>query len=943
MSNRLLLFIALFLLNAATLMAQPSGTGIANRMGENINRGPSLDKIEEKADEAFEEEDYYQAMDYYNRVITADSSRIHSIKGFAKASFAHSAYFQAKWANTRILQLEPDNADAQLALAEIYYREGRYSDAREIYSEYLLNPNNKPSDKLQLATKGIQSTDWALIEKDRSEYSSEAILLDTSENSVNTTHSEYMNWPRMDGTFLFSSYRFEQKDRSNRYRDRFQVKVMEAEPRTDAPSLYKATSEDFNDTKKHTMHPTISRSGDLMIYALGEFINSADIRSHLYMRRKQPNGQWGAAEKLPPSINMEGYTATEPNLGMAPGQSEEVLYFVSDRPGGKGGRDIWYVLLMPNGAMTEPANLTQLNTTVDDVTPFYHSKTGRLYYSTMGQQTLGGFDVYESVGNGLNWGAPKHLSSPVNSSANDVFFTLTDDAKTAYLSSNRLGSYNISEEACCYDIFQVPLVLPQMVAVTFNALTRDSLARTNIRLYELVDGRPVLRDSAMTIGVPYHPFSVKPGKTYIVIADRPGYGSDTTELIPPRTVWPGVISSNLYLTPMKVDLVAKVYDKKTKEPIPGATARFVDLGPVGRTIPKGGGGEVGTVSTNTAGNDYYYNLEYDHKYMVYVSKNGYTVDSTIVSTEGMRTTQTLYRDLYINKGLALEALVFDNTSIENPVPISGVTFDLSLAPQKEDPSLIETQLRPVDNQYKNLISYGLRYRIIVSKEGYSSDTVFFNAPAMSIKAFDVVKQELNIHSLKLPDYLPIRLYFDNDRPDRRSQSTTTTTLYSQTYFAYYPKKDTFVYEYTKILGGGDRELGRLELEQFFEDSVKGEWNRLRTFTEVLFEKLSRGEHVEITLKGFASKRAATDYNKKLTARRIMSVKNHFAEFDGALLDKFVQSGQLVITEEPNGENSSRETIKEPLTSETRNSVFSPAASKERRVEIIGIEFKGKKE
>jgi tetratricopeptide (TPR) repeat protein len=927
-----------FALLTLCLMAQPASTGFGNRMGDNLDRGPSLDKIEEKAAESLEEGDEYQAMEYYYRVLSADSNRVSALRGYAKAAYAHAALPQAKWANQRLLALIPNDPDAQFALADIYFSEGRYDEAKEIYNEYLLNTQGQTPDKVQAAQRGVASADWALAEKDKSEFDTEAILLDTSKNSVNTTHSEYMNWPRTDGTFLFSSYRFEfENDRGDKHRNRYLVKVMEATPESGNDGLYDANTTDFNAEKRHTMHPTYNATGDVMYYAEGDFVNSAEIRSQLYVRRKRPDGTWSAGEKLPPGINVDGYTATEPNVGKAPGSNQEVLYFVSDRPGGKGKRDIWYSFILPNGALTEPANLTAVNTVGDDVTPFYHNATGKLYFSTAGQQTLGGFDVYETVGQGLEWTPARHLAAPVNSSANDVFFTITSDARTAYLSSNRLGSSNISEEACCYDIFQVPLILPQMVAVTFNADTRDSLPNTNIRLYELVDGKPVLRDSAMGIKVPFHPFSVKPGKSYIVVADKPGFKSDTTELIPPRTVWPGILSANLYLPPMKVDLVAKVYDKRSKEPIPGATARFVDLGPVGTLTSKG----AGTVSSNSVGNDYHYDLRFEHRYMVYVSKNGYTIDSTEVSTAGLRETQTLYRDLYILRGLNLEALVFDNTAANNPAPISGVKFELSEAPRSGEIKPLASEIRPLDNQFNSVLEYSQRYRIIASKEGFSSDTVYFNSPALTGKAFDQIKQELNIRSLELERYLPIRLYFDNDRPDRRSTASTTTTLYSQSYFAYYPRKDTFVSVYTDGLRDGAKLVATQELEVFFEDSVKGEWNRLRTFTEVLFEKLKRGEHVEITLKGFASRRAATDYNKKLTSRRIASVMNHFAEFDGSLLKKYVANGQLVVKEEPNGENASREAKVEPKTSETRNSVFSPTASKERRVEIIGIEFKKK--
>ena len=923
---RYLLLIAL-LYAGLTATAQVQ-TGFSNRMGENTDRGPSLTKIEEKGAEALKEGDEYLAMDYYSRVIAADSNRVTALRGFAEAALRHSALPQARSTNERLLKINPNDEAAKLSLAEIWFREGAYEKAQTQFTSLLSSSDNAVKDA---AEKGVEHANWAIVRRDNSDFSKTAILLDST---INTEYSEYMNWPNNDGTFYFSSYKFPFKgDRGDRKRDRRLVKTLLATP---VGETFTSAITDYNEDKRHTLHPTLNAAGDMMFYAQGDFINSAEIRCELYMRRKA-GGSWGAPQKLGPEINIDGFTSTEPNVGRFPGADLETLFFVSDRPGTKGGRDIWYANILPDGSVAAPVNLNGLNSETDDVTPFYHSATGTMYFSTTGAQTMGGFDVYKSVGSNATWSTPAHLEPPVNSYANDVFFTITGDAAIAYMSSNRFGSANISEEACCYDIFQVPLIKPKMVAVAFNATTKDSLMRTNIRLYEMRDGKPFLVDSAMNIPGAFYPFSVSPGKAYMVIADKPGFKSDTTPFVTPRTVWPGIMSQHLFLTPMKVDLIAKVYDKKTKEPITGATARFVDLGPVAGNTPAPKSNPNGLVSSNPSGNDYYYPLEFDHNYKVYISKNGYTIDSAYVTTKGLKESTTLTADLYLERGVKLEAQVYDVTS-RTQVPITGVTFKLfDISKDLKEPRLVAQDLRQLDNDFASVLDYGRRYRVIALKEGFSSDTIDFVVPAVTNKPFELIQKELEIHSLELEKYLPIRLYFDNDYPNPRTLATTTTRLYSQTYFAYYPKKDTFISVYTDKLVGAQKEKAIQALEVFFEDSLKGEWNRLRFFTEVLFDKLKRGEHVEISIKGFASPRAPSGYNKNLTSRRIASIMNHFSSFDGALLKKYIETNQLVVTEVPNGEAQSRPGVADNYF-DPRNSVFSPEASKERRVEIVGIEF-----
>jgi hypothetical protein len=99
--------------------------------------------------------------------------------------------------------------------------------------------------------------------------------------------------------------------------------------------------------------------------------------------------------------------------------------------------------------------------------------------------------------------------------------------------------------------------------------------------------------------------------------------------------------------------------------------------------------------------------------------------------------------------------------------------------------------------------------------------------------------------------------------------------------------------------------------------------------------MERGDRIEITLKGYASPRAATNYNLNLTSRRVSSVLNHFLIFDGGIYKKFVDNGQITIVREPNGETKSAKGVSDEINDE-RKSIYSVPASRERRLEIIGV-------
>ncbi len=117
------------------------------------------------------------------------------------------------------------------------------------------------------------------------------------------------------------------------------------------------------------------------------------------------------------------------------------LYFVSDMPGGFGGRDI-YKCEYRNGTWSEAINLgSGINTKYDEDAPFLSIDGKTLYFSSNGESSIGGFDVFVSkIDSSGNWGLPSNLGMPINSTSDDVFFMTSVDGQKGYFSSNRSGS-----------------------------------------------------------------------------------------------------------------------------------------------------------------------------------------------------------------------------------------------------------------------------------------------------------------------------------------------------------------------------------------------------------------------------------------------------------------------------------------------------------------------
>ena len=90
---------------------------------------------------------------------------------------------------------------------------------------------------------------------------------------------------------------------------------------------------------------------------------------------------------------------------------EKTLFFVSDRPGGLGGTDIWRCLKLPNGEWSKPFNLgPPINSSYNEQSPYIHPDGKTLYYSSDGEQSMGGYDIFFSKKiDNIKWSNPINM------------------------------------------------------------------------------------------------------------------------------------------------------------------------------------------------------------------------------------------------------------------------------------------------------------------------------------------------------------------------------------------------------------------------------------------------------------------------------------------------------------------------------------------------------
>ncbi|MFZ5554848.1 MAG: TolB family protein [Bacteroidota bacterium] len=125
----------------------------------------------------------------------------------------------------------------------------------------------------------------------------------------------------------------------------------------------------------------------------------------------------------------------------------KTAFFSSERPGGKGGKDLYSSTMLPDGSWGKIKNLgDSINTPFDDDAPFIHPSGQFILFSSKGHKTMGGYDIFRSnLVNDSAWSSPKNIGYPVNTPGDDIYYVMSGDGKIGYYSSGKAGGFGLQD------------------------------------------------------------------------------------------------------------------------------------------------------------------------------------------------------------------------------------------------------------------------------------------------------------------------------------------------------------------------------------------------------------------------------------------------------------------------------------------------------------------
>jgi outer membrane protein OmpA-like peptidoglycan-associated protein len=156
------------------------------------------------------------------------------------------------------------------------------------------------------------------------------------------------------------------------------------------------------------------------------------------------DGKWTEITNMGPLVNDPKQWDSQPSIS----SDGKVLYFASARDSVT-GIDIYKTTKDISGNWTRAVKLgPEINTDANEKSPFLHSDSRTLYFSSDGLPGLGGYDIFMTkMDEHGKWGKPVNIGYPINTESDEVGFFVSTDGKTGYFASNKLngsmGGYDI--------------------------------------------------------------------------------------------------------------------------------------------------------------------------------------------------------------------------------------------------------------------------------------------------------------------------------------------------------------------------------------------------------------------------------------------------------------------------------------------------------------------
>lgn len=480
--------------------------------------------LRDRAEQAFRKYEYANAASLYVKLVDTKKPRVGDLGRLAYCYSQMKDYESAENWFARTVAMEGSDPENLLQYGEVLKANGKYAEAKQQLESYGMRTGDMERVAMEMA-----GCDSALV------WMADPTVHKLRNEQINTSLSEFSVFPvgtkvyyvsepdnqmRGVGTYGWTGNPFLRIYTADRNADN-----MLSDPVMAVEAL--------NNVSYH-IGPVAVGNGGQTLYVTRTHVGKdggttredhrkfRTNRLELYLYTKGEGGNW---QSTPFVYNNVG----EYSVGHAAlSEDGDILYFVSDMPGGQGRTDIWYSERQSDGSWGTPVNAgSTINSAGDELFPNI-GPSNTLYYSSDGFAGMGGLDVFEATGSGQQWTVPRNLRYPVNSSGDDFAYITNYEGTegiAGYLSSNRKGGKG-GDDIYSFT-YEKPKIVIRLRGTTSDKQTGERLAAASVTLY---DGNReiVAKKSSSSEGT--FEFVLDREKSYTILGQRERYHADSAKV-----------------------------------------------------------------------------------------------------------------------------------------------------------------------------------------------------------------------------------------------------------------------------------------------------------------------------------------------------------------------------------------------------------------------------
>jgi outer membrane protein OmpA-like peptidoglycan-associated protein/tetratricopeptide (TPR) repeat protein len=398
-------------------------------------KGKKADKVYDNALKAFLQRDYSEAIRSLNQVIEIEPDYVDAyfVLGLIYIEDSRMNLKTARKHFNRVIELCPGyDVYAYYHLARIAYGAGEYKDAHRYVTRFLEDVDLIRSDEDY--EEAVQLLEYSAF---FNELMGNPVPFNPKPvQGISTPLDEYLPIISPDNEMALFTRKIKIPPRRDdltpqvRYRERFMYS------RRNGPTFEEGglMPLPFNQHDNEG-GATLTIDNKTLYYTLCKHLEDRTYYNCDICYSEFRSGSWTEIQSISDKVNQPDSWESQPTI-TSDGQT---LYFVSDRDGGYGGYDIYKTQKDESGNWGHPVNMgPKINTSGNEKSPFIHTDSQTLYFSSDGHMGLGGYDIFFTKhSEDGSWTDPENIGYPINSPEDDVGFFVSTDGHYGYFASNK--------------------------------------------------------------------------------------------------------------------------------------------------------------------------------------------------------------------------------------------------------------------------------------------------------------------------------------------------------------------------------------------------------------------------------------------------------------------------------------------------------------------------